>query len=284
MGEASALLPHLGSTSVSSRRRWVMALCAAGLLAVVAVVCLALPSRDNEQSVQLLEQGPVEEQLVGNLFSRRMMRNLGKKRIVYKKPSQKELQAYLMANTGKNQAQTPMWAPSGSPSVSSGFNSWMDSMPFGDKVSSDAAAAKDEAALLRWQAENDPGKLLKKAAQNNAYLQERLRLLAKARASEAGQPDAVTVKIVRPGGVGKEGPAGAPGLLGKQGPPGPPGTRGPPGPMGKMNSIAGRPGMRGAPGAPGSNGPPGMPGPQGIAGTRQGPRGPPGRQGASTLY
>jgi len=167
--------------------------------------------------------------------------------------------------------------------VSSGFNSWMDRLPFGNKYKKELLRRKQEIKDYKYAQKHDPAILLRHAGELNAMVEHRVHFLKKLLAARLKEPKSVIVKISRPGLPGDRGRVGPPGLPGKQGLIGPAGAQGvvgnpgPPGPAG----TAGRTGKPGPPGLPGSTGAPGRNGAQGPMGYvgRKGHRGPRGSRG-----
>ena len=112
--------------------------------------------------------------------------------------------------------QAPEWAPSVSPTLSKGFNAWMDSLPFGDNYQK---KIKEKMAKEQW-IENDrlnnPHFLLRRVEANNAYLKSRVEFLHDLlNKREHLTPSSIVVDIFHPGPQGDEGP------VGERGPPGP---------------------------------------------------------------
>lgn len=190
-------------------------------------------------------------------------------------------------STGDLLKQQPAWAPSGVPKLSSGFNSWMDTLPFGDNAGKAAGAAKAKQAYIENSRLKNPHFLLRRVEANNNYLKSRVDFLNNLLLEREKIPDPIEVDIVHPGPPGGLGPNGPRGPLGEQGdagaqgPTGPPGTPGNPGPQGAIGAA----GPEGSPGEEGPMGPAGPTGPLGEKGPRglQGPQGPPGDVGAPGL-
>jgi hypothetical protein len=112
--------------------------------------------------------------------------------------------------------QAPEWAPTVSPTLSKGFNAWMDSLPFGDNYQK---KIKERMAKEQW-IENDrlhnPHFLLRRVEANNAYLKSRVQFLHDLLDKrEHKTPSSIVVDIFHPGPQGDEGP------VGERGPPGP---------------------------------------------------------------
>eukprot|EP00292_Cryptomonas_paramecium_P013976 CAMPEP_0113695464 /NCGR_PEP_ID=MMETSP0038_2-20120614/20920_1 /TAXON_ID=2898 /ORGANISM="Cryptomonas paramecium" /LENGTH=231 /DNA_ID=CAMNT_0000618021 /DNA_START=13 /DNA_END=705 /DNA_ORIENTATION=- /assembly_acc=CAM_ASM_000170 len=154
----------------------------------------------------------------------------------------------------------PEWAETTSPVLSKGFNSWMDSLPFGDNYEKKVQAARARQEWIENDRLNNPHFLLRRVQANIAYLKSRvdfLRQLLYKR--EHLTPAQIAVDVYKLGPAGDEGPQGFQGPRGQQGPQGPSGRRGITGP-------SGIPGRRGDVGVPGSQGPAGAPGGRGPAG------------------
>jgi len=181
----------------------------------------------------------------------------------------------------------PEWAPTAVPTLSSGFNSWMDTLPFGDNFHKHLQEKKDKQIWVEQERMNNPHFLLRRVEANNAYLSSRVTFLDKLVQDRRDTPGDIQIDIVHPGpqgDVGTRGPlgeVGPPGFMGPQGPQGPPGVEGDEGPEGDngVDGASGEAGDRGAQGPTGPiglNGVAGLPGPDGPGGDvgSVGPRGP----------
>ena len=164
--------------------------------------------------------------------------------------------------------QAPEWAPAAAPQVSTGFNAWMDSLPFGDNYHKMIQEKKVKQEFVERERLNNPHFLLRRVQANNDYLRKRVQFLDGLVASREDLPASVTVNVDHPG---PQGPVGEKGFPGDQGPQGPEGSRGSLGPIGLV-------GPKGSPGIPGEAGPAGPEGAEGILGP-QGPQGSKGENG-----
>jgi len=181
----------------------------------------------------------------------------------------------------------PEWAPTTVPTLSSGFNSWMDTLPFGDNFHKHLQEKKDKQIWVEQERMNNPHFLLRRVEANNAYLSSRVGFLDTLVQARRDTPGDIQIDIVHPGpqgDVGTRGPLGEigpPGFMGPQGTQGPPGVEGDEGAQGEfgVDGAMGEAGDRGALGPTGPVGPPGaagLPGPDGPGGDvgAVGPRGP----------
>ena len=182
--------------------------------------------------------------------------------------------------------QQPEWAPAAAPQVSDGFNTWMDSLPFGDNYHKQLAEKKSRQEFIEKERLSNPHFLLRRVEANNNYLKKRVEFLDTLVKERDGLPALIAVNVNHPGpagAVGEKGFAGDMGLQGpegERGPQGPAGLNGPQGPFGNP----GVDGPEGAVGGGGVDGPAGQGGSPGLDGLRggtglQGKMGPPGKRG-----
>jgi len=75
--------------------------------------------------------------------------------------------------------QNPEWAPTAVPTLSSGFNAWMDTLPFGDNFHKHLQEKKDKQIWVEKERLENPHFLLRRVEANNAYLQSRVDFLDK---------------------------------------------------------------------------------------------------------
>jgi hypothetical protein len=73
----------------------------------------------------------------------------------------------------------PEWAPTAAPSVSKGFNAWMDTLPFGDNYHKHMKERRDKQRWVENERLNNPHFLLRRVEANNAYLKTRADFLDK---------------------------------------------------------------------------------------------------------
>ncbi len=112
--------------------------------------------------------------------------------------------------------QAPAWAPSVAPTLSKGFNAWMDSLPFGDNYQKKIQEERAKQEWIENDRLNNPHFLLRRVQANNAYLKSRVEFLHDLlNKREHLTPSSVVVDIFHPGPQGDEGP------VGERGPPGP---------------------------------------------------------------
>jgi len=98
--------------------------------------------------------------------------------------------------------------------LSSGFNSWMDTLPFGDDAKKAMGAAKAKQEFIENERLHNPHFLLRRVEANNKYLKSRVEFLDSLIKDRESLPDPVEVDIVHPGEIGGMGPSGPRGALG----------------------------------------------------------------------